>query len=201
MRTRFIITILLALIFSACSLVTQAPLPTETLQPVIKPTFTELPAKSMSESKNVSTPESESTATMQSWNNMPLNLPDISIHAEKADFITLETSANLHEVETYFLDELPSQDWLVIENLLATKTQFDGEAIFMRFLKDSDVNCVLIGSQAGKSRTTLTVATINFCSSLRKVADELRTEFWLLPKSETWKLLTLPEMNISYPST
>jgi hypothetical protein len=190
--TRLILLSLLTSILSACSFAPQAPLPTEGLQP----------ASSTSILSAASTPENASTTTITSWNNVPLNLPDITIHEERAEFITLETSANLQDSRNYFRGEFTSNDWLITDDLLATKTQFDGEAVFIRFLKDNDVNCMVIGTQAGKARTTVNVAiTANMCSVLRSVADQLRTNFWSLPTQETWNSLELPEMKISYPNT
>lgn len=192
MRIQFIVAILFAFVFSACSLATQTPLPTESL--VLASPTPELPA--------TSTPEIKSAPTENSWNNVPLNLPDITIHEEKAEFITIETSANLEKSQDYFISEFVNNGWLTTDNLLATKTQFDGKAVFVRFLKDNDVNCMLIGTQASKARTTVTIAiTVNMCSALRNVGDKLRTNFWSLPTQETWESLELPEMKISYPDT
>jgi hypothetical protein len=46
MQTQFVVSILLSLILSACSSATQTPFSTETLQLIIEPTLTKLPAVS-----------------------------------------------------------------------------------------------------------------------------------------------------------
>lgn len=199
--TIILIMIFCCIIFSACTPIGEKSYPTEQLEKVNSPIVTEHIVIATTEPTNTPIPEPSSTVTPQFWNNIPIALPDVTFHGEEMEFIIFESSESLQMVESYFLDEFTKNDWLVIENIYSPKTQFEGEVIFMRVLKENSMNCIMITSQEGKTRSAVNLSTINACSAVRELVEKIRIDYWLLPELVSWDNLSLPDFEISYPDS
>ena len=116
MQTRFAATILLVLILSACSSASQAPLPTETSQPVIEPTYTELPPAAAPEPENTPTfaPTTETNsntgAPITDWEGIPV-MP--GAHDGELSELGYYYAVNVtvEEAEMYYVEKLEASGW------------------------------------------------------------------------------------------
>jgi hypothetical protein len=152
MRTRSVTTILLALIISACSSATQAPLPTETLQPTIEPTFTQLPPTSTPEPKITPTftPTSETNKSMGTpipdWEGIPV-IPGAN-EGEPAGFgYIYSVNVTVEEAEKFYMEKMESDGWTLSNRQTSETSIFGGPSTILDFQRDNEeVNVMLIFS-------------------------------------------------------
>src|SRR5687768_13648192 len=100
---------LLVLILTACSSATQAPLPTNTLQPTVEPTFTVMPPISSSEPQSTATftPTAETASNtgtpIPNWEGIPV-VPGAN-EGQPAGFGYLySVNVTVDEAEQFYMD-------------------------------------------------------------------------------------------------
>jgi hypothetical protein len=150
MRTRFVTTILLALIISACSSATQAPLPTETLQPTVEPTSTKLPATftSTPEPENTSTPEinSNTETAISDWEGLPI-MPEAKDGEPAGLGYLYSVKVTVEEAEKFYMEQMELDGWTLSDRQTSETSLFGGPSTILDFQRDSEaVNIMLIFS-------------------------------------------------------
>ncbi len=148
MKTRFIAITLFALIISACSSATQAPVPTATLTPTIEPTFTKIPATFTPTPENTSTPEANSNTETDSsdWEGLPI-MPEAE-NGEPAGLGYLYSANVTVEVaEKFYLEQMELDGWTLSNRQTSETSMFGGPATILDFQRNNEaVNIMLIFS-------------------------------------------------------
>ena len=152
MKTRFVAIILLALFISACSSATQAPLPTETLQPTIEPTFTSLPPTFTPEPKNTPTftPTSEVNSSMgtpiPNWEGLPV-IPNANEGKPAGFGYVYSVNVTVEEAEQFYMEKMVADGWVLSNRQTSETSMFGGPATILDFQRDNEaVNVMLIFS-------------------------------------------------------
>lgn len=109
MSVRLGATVLLSLILSACSLVPQTPIPTETLKPTVKPTITGSPATSTAtfepEDMRILTPSREPTYSMGTpipdWEGLPI-MPDANVGGPAGFGYVYSVNVTIDQAEEFY---------------------------------------------------------------------------------------------------
>lgn len=152
MQTQFITILLLAAVLSACSSVTQTPLPTETLQPTIEPTFTKLPPTRTPQPENTPTiaPIPETNPSMGTpipdWEGIPVISG--ANEGQTAGFsYVYSVNVTIEEAEKFYMEEVKSDGWTLSNRQTSATSMFGGPSIILDFqLGNEAVNIMLIFS-------------------------------------------------------
>jgi hypothetical protein len=151
MHSRFITIILLTLVLSACSSTTQASFPTETLQLVIAPTFTELPATFNPEPENTPTiaptttpePKNTPTVTQVTWQGIPV-IPGATGGRPQGFGYTYSVNLAVEKAEQFYMEEMEDDGW-TLSNRQTGETNMPGlKATTLDFRRDNEAVAIVL---------------------------------------------------------
>ena len=146
MYIRYVTTVLLISIFSACSSATQSPLPTETSQPVIEPTFAELPATFSSEPEKIPSTTPTINAKMGTpipdWEGIPVMSGAIKGEIVGFGYIYW-INVTVEEVEAFYTEQMDVNGWSLY-NRQTNVISWYGHATTLEFKRGHDSEVVEI---------------------------------------------------------
>jgi hypothetical protein len=152
MHTRFVTAILLVIILSACSSATQVPLSTETLQPKIEPTFTQLPPTSTPEPENTPTitPTSETNSSLGTpipdWKGLPV-IPGANEGKPAGFGYIYSVNVTVKEAEKFYMEQMELGGWALSNRQTSETSMFGGPSTILDFQRNNEeVNIMLIFS-------------------------------------------------------
>jgi len=152
MFTRFVIALLLVLILSACSSATQAPLPAETLQPAIEPTFMEMPPTFTPEPESTPTfmPTTETDSNMGTpipdWEGIPV-IPGANEGQPAGLGYLYSVNVTIEEAEQFYTEKMEADGWSLSNRQTSETSMFGGPATILDFQRNNEaVNVMLIFS-------------------------------------------------------
>ena len=157
MHIQYIAVVLCISVLSSCASVTQLPLPTEALQPIPIPTFTDVPVIT-------STPENILSLSPTTNPNLGTPLPDWkdvpvmpgAIKGEVKGFGYMYwVNATAEEVQTFYTEQMGLNEWPLVKHtdvlswygrgeLLQFKQDYSNEFVDVIFVVSTEDNSVMI---------------------------------------------------------